>query len=128
LIDAGFCRNPDPDDPGIVMFEIGGEYREEMYVIRVALDMIERGIKPDELNPDEVPVDGEYESERQALMARFFGMDQSQFQAEFAKIEEHAFDPLENLLDAEGFDYTWSSSGAIQNDNRPQEWKQEEYK
>ena len=126
MIDAGFCRNP--DDPGVVMFEIGGEYREEMYVIRVALDMIERGIKPDELDPDMVPLDRDYETPEEALMARFFGMDQSQFQSEFAKIEQHAFDPLKNLLDTDDFDYTFSSSAAIQNDNRPGEWANEEYK
>jgi hypothetical protein len=125
MIENGFCRNP--DDPGIVMFEVGGEYREEMYVTRVAMDLIELGVTPEELDPADIPMNGDYENEKQALIARFFGIDEPSYDREWAKIEEHAFDPLEGLLEAEQFDYTFSSSAAIQNDNRPQEWQQEEY-
>jgi hypothetical protein len=127
MVEQGFCR--DPEDPGVVMFEIGGEYSEEMYVIRVALDMIQRGIRPDELDPTEVPLDGEFETPEQALMARFFGIDQGQFASEMTKIEEHAFDPLEGLLETKGFDFTFSGDYAIsQKGARPNEWKQEEYR
>jgi len=55
-------------------------------------------------------------------------MDKSTYDREWAKIEEHAFDPLAGLLEAEQFDYTWSSQAAIQNDNRPQDWMGEEYR
>lgn len=127
MIENGFARNP--DDQAVVMFEVGGEYREEMYVIRVAMDMIERGIKPEELDPTVIPIDEDYETVEQALMARFFGLDKNQFNAEMAKIEEHAFDPLDGLLETEGFDYTFSSSYAVnQAGNRPNEWMNEEYK
>jgi hypothetical protein len=126
MVENGFCRNP--DDRGVVMFEVGGEYREEMYVIRVAMDMIAKGITPEDLDPNEVPLEGNYENPRQALMARFFGLDKPQFNSEWTKIEEHAFDPLEGLLEAESFDFTWTSRAAVENDNRPAEWMQEEYR
>lgn len=125
MVDAGFARNE--DEKAIVMFEVGGEYREEMYTIRVALDMIRRGIKPEKLNPEDIPIEGEYETTEQALMARFFGLDKPQFNSEMTKIEEHAFDPLDNLLESESFDHTYSGSGYIQGGGRPGEWMQEEY-
>ncbi|WP_414836361.1 hypothetical protein [Candidatus Nanohalococcus occultus] len=124
MVEAGFARNP--DDKAIVMFEVGGEYREEMFVTRVALDMIQRGIKPKDLNPEDIPLEGEYESTDQALMARFFGLDKPQFNSEMTKIEDHAFDPLDNLLEAESFDHTYSGSGYIQGGGRPGEWMSEE--
>ena len=126
MVESGFCRNP--DDPGIVMFEVGGEYREEMYVLRVAMDMIELGIKPEDLDPSDVSMNGDYDSKKEALIARFFGIDEPNYDREWAKIEQHAFDPLDGLLEAEQFDYTFSSSAAIQNDNSPREWPNEEYK
>ncbi|MFB6203029.1 MAG: hypothetical protein ABEK01_00910, partial [Candidatus Nanohaloarchaea archaeon] len=73
------------------------------------------------------PVDGNYENRKQGLMARFFGMDDANKDREWAKIEEHAFDPLKGLLEAEEFDYTWSSKAAMENENRPGEFKKEEY-
>ncbi len=126
LVENGFARNP--EEKGIVMFEVGGEYREEMYVIRVAMDMIQRGITPDDLDPDRVPLEGNYENVEQELLGRFFGMDRPNFNREWAKIEEHAFDPLKGLLETTEFDHTWSSRAAIERDNRPAEWKEEEYK
>lgn len=126
MIEAGFARNE--DDRAVVMFEVGGEYREEMYVIRVAMDMIQQGIAPEDLDPSKVPLEDDYRTPEEALMARFFGMDQTKFNREWAKIEENAFNPLDGLLEAEQFDYTWSGQAAIQKDNRPQEWEQEEYK
>ncbi|MFB6190761.1 MAG: hypothetical protein ABEJ91_04290 [Candidatus Nanohaloarchaea archaeon] len=127
LVENGFARNP--GDEARIIFEVGGEYREEMYVIRVAMDMIELGIKPEDLDPNDIPVDGEFETTEQELKARFFGMDRGNFNREWAKIEEHAFDPLDGLLETEGFDNTYSGSGAIeQGGARPNEWKQEEHK
>lgn len=127
LVESGFARNK--DDEARVIFEVGGEYREEMYVIRVAMDMIELGIGPEDLDPNDIPVDGEFETMEQELKARFFGMDKGNFNREWAKIEEHAFDPLDGLLETEGWDYTFSSEGATQQGGaRPNEWKQEEYK
>ncbi|MFB6208617.1 MAG: hypothetical protein ABEJ56_00590 [Candidatus Nanohaloarchaea archaeon] len=127
LVEAGFCRNQ--DDPGIVMFEIGGDYQEEIYMIRIAMNMIELGIEPEEVKAENVdPSKDRYEDEREALLARFFGLDKPNVDREWAKIEEHAFDPLDGLLEAEGFDNTYSGGAALENENRPQEWKQEEFK
>lgn len=126
LVENGFARNE--EDPGIVMFEVGGEYREEMYVIRVAMNLIELGVTPDELDPSRVDPGKEYENEEEALIARFFGMDRPSYSREWAKIEQHAFDPLKGLLEAEEFDFTYSGRAAVENDNRPAEWNEEEYK
>lgn len=128
LVEAGFCR--DEEDEGIVMFEIGGDYQEEMYIIRIAMNMIELGITPEEVKAENVdPSKDTYEDEKEALLARFFGMDKPNYDREWAKIEEHAFDPLEGLLEAENWDYTYSSQAAVEEaGNRPNEWKQEEYK
>ncbi|MFB6245582.1 MAG: hypothetical protein ABEJ03_04525 [Candidatus Nanohaloarchaea archaeon] len=126
LVDAGFCRNE--DEESILMFEVGGEYREEIYVMRVAMDMIQRGISPDDLDPESIPLDGDYENVEQSLQARFFGLDEAQYASEMARIEQHAFDPLQNLIQAEQFDYTYSSVGAIQEDLSPRDYPQEEYR
>ena len=127
MIDAGFCRNP--DETAYIMYEVGGDDRGTVYTARIAMNLIELGVSPDDLDPASVdPSKKNYGDEKEALMARFFGMDKSTYDREWAKIEEHAFDPLEGLLEAEQFDYTWSGQAAIQNDNRPQEWMQEEFK
>jgi hypothetical protein len=123
---SGFCRNE--NEEGIVMFEIGGEYAETLYTTRIAMDLIEMGVSPNELDPVNVSAEGDYSSRKEALMARFFGIDQSSTSVEWAKIEEHAFDPLKGLLEAEDFDYTFSSAAAIRNDVRPNEWNNEEYR
>ena len=126
MIEAGFCRNE--EDNGIVMFEIGGEYAETLYTTRIAMDLIELGVKPDELDPVNIPDDNEYENRKQALMARFFGLDESSTSMEWTKIEEHAFDPLDGLLEAEDFDFTYSGRAATDNGTRPGEWLNEQYR
>ena len=127
MVEAGFCRNP--EETAYIMYEVGGDDRGTVYTARIAMNLIELGVEPDELDPTNVdPSKNQYKDEKEALMARFFGMDKSTYDREWAKIEEHAFDPLEGLLEAEQFDYTWSSQAAIENDNRPQEWMQEEFK
>jgi len=128
MVKNGFTRVGEDTDPAIVMFEVGGEYAEEMYVIRVVLDMIRLGIEPKDVDPSRVPMDEDYENIEQQLIARFYGLDQSRFNREWTKIESHAFDPLEGLLEAEHFDHTWSGRAALENDMRPAEWNQEEFK
>jgi len=126
MVDAGFGKNP--GEEAYVMYEVGGEQTGTVYMAQIAMDLIELGVEPDELDPSKVDPDSQYENEKEALMARFFRMDRPNFNREWSKIEEHAFDPLDGLLQAEGFDFTWSGSGAIeQGGNRPNEWKSEEY-
>lgn len=126
MVEAGFGKNL--GETAYVMYEVGGEQTGTVYMAQIAMDLIELGVEPEELDPSKVDPDSEYETEKEALMARFFRMDRPNFNREWSKIEEHAFDPLDGLLQAEGFDFTWSGSGAIdQGGNRPQEWKSEEY-
>lgn len=126
MINAGFCRNE--DEEGIIMFEIGGEYAETLYTTRIAMDLIELGVEPEELDPVNIPDDDNYENRKQALMARFFGLDEASTSMEWTKIEEHAFDPLEGLLEAEEFDFTYSGRAATDNGTRPGQWLNEQYR
>lgn len=126
MVEAGFGKNS--GEVAYVMYEVGGEQTGTVYQAQLAMDLIELNVAPEDLDPSKVDPNSEYDNEEEALMARFFGMDRPNFNREWAKIEEHAFDPLDGLLQAEGFDFTWSGSAAIeQGGNRPNEWKNEEY-
>ncbi|MFB6204709.1 MAG: hypothetical protein ABEJ75_03615 [Candidatus Nanohaloarchaea archaeon] len=126
MVDAGFARG---DEVAYLMYEVGGEQRGTVYTARIAMNLVELGVEPDELDPTEIDPDGNYDNEKEALMARFFGMDRASIDQEWAKIEEHAFDPLKGLLEAEEFDYTWSGRAALdEGEKRPGEWEGEEYR
>ncbi|NMJ77316.1 hypothetical protein GLU64_02810 [Nanohaloarchaea archaeon] len=126
LVEAGFTRNP--EEKATVMYEQGDEKAETTYMARITMDMIELGIEPENVDPVNVSTDGDYDSREEALIAKFFGIDESSTAAEWAKIEQHAFDPLDGLLEAEQFDYTFSSVAALSNDNNPRDFQNEEYR
>lgn len=127
LAKEGFARNE--NEPATILFELAEHKGESSYMMRLSMDLIELGVTPEELDPGNVSPGDEPESREEALIARFFGIDRSSYDREWAKIEEHAFDPLEGLLQTEEFDNTSTGSGAIdQAGNRPMEWKSEEYK
>ena len=127
LADEGFARND--NEPATILFELAEHKGESSYMMRLSMDLIELGVTPEELDPSNVSPGDEPGSREEALIARFFGIDRSSYDREWAKIEEHAFDPLEGLLQTEEFDNTSTGSGAIdQAGNRPMEWKAEEYK
>jgi hypothetical protein len=126
LVEAGFARNP--EETAAIMYEQGEEKAETTYMARISMDLIELGVEPEELDPVNVSPEGDYDSRKEALIAKFFGIDKASTSVEWAKIEEHAFDPLQGLLEAEEFDYTYSGRAALSNDNRAGEWNQEEYK
>lgn len=130
LVEKGFCRNP--EEAAAIMYEQGEEKDETIYTARIAMNMIELGIEPDEVSTDNIDLkrveNNDYRDEREALIARFFGLDSTNYSREWAKIEEHAFDPLEGLLEAEEFDYTYSSKAAMENENNPRDYAGEEYK
>jgi hypothetical protein len=126
LVEAGFARNP--GEAAAIMYEQGEEKAETTYMARISMDMIQLGAEPQEVDPVNVDADGDYGSRKEALIAKFFGIDQASTSMEWAKIEEHAFDPLQGLLEAEEFDYTFSGRAALGNDNRAGEWNQEEYR
>ena len=127
LAKEGFARNE--NEPATILFELAEHKGESSYMMRISMDLIQLGVTPEELDPANVSPGDEPESREEALIARFFGIDRSSYDREWAKIEEHAFDPLEGLLQTEEFDNTSTGSGAIdQAGNRPMEWKSEEYK
>jgi hypothetical protein len=127
LAEEGFARND--NEPATILFELAEHKGESSYMMRLSMDLIEIGVTPEELDPSNVSPGDEPESREEALIARFFGIDRPSYDREWAKIEEHAFDPLEGLLQTEEFDNTSTGSGAIdQAGNRPMEWKSEEYK
>ncbi|QGA80693.1 hypothetical protein [Candidatus Nanohalobium constans] len=126
FVDNGFTRNE--NEPSTILFELAEHKAESSYMMRLTMNLIEIGVTPEELDPSNVTPGEEPEDEREAMIARFFGMEQANYSREWAKIEEHAFDPLKGLLEAEEFDYTFSSKAAVdQGQNRPQEWQGEEY-
>jgi len=125
FVEEGFTRNE--DEEATVLFELAEHNDESNYMMRLTMDLIELGVEPKNLDPNRVTPGEEPEDEEEALIARFFGMEQVNYNREWAKIEQHAFDPLKGLLEAEEFDYTYSSKAAIENDNRPQEFGGEEY-
>ena len=105
LVKYGFAQS---DERASVMYEIGGEMSGTVQKAKLSMNMIELGIEPKGLDPSRVDPSGEPQSKEEALIARFFGINRSKFNREWAKIEEHAFDPLEDLMEAEppGQDYT----------------------
>ncbi|MBC5793329.1 MAG: hypothetical protein H8Z69_04840 [Nanohaloarchaea archaeon] len=127
MVKWGFTRTGESGERASVMYEVGGEQVGTVYQAKLAMDLIELGVSPDELDPSVVDPGSEYKSEKEALIARFFDMDRTTYSKEWAKIEQHAFDPLDGLLEAETFDVTFSGSAALENNNRINEFLPEEY-
>jgi hypothetical protein len=125
MVENGFTQS---DERASIMYEVGGEMTGTVQKAKLSMNMIELGISPEELDPAKVDPGKEYRNEEEALIARFYGMDRPSFNREWAKIEDHAFDPLQGLLESEEFDHTWTSTAALKNDTRPQEFQSEEYK
>lgn len=126
FVEEGFARNE--DEPATILFELAEHKGESSYVMRIMMDLIQLGVEPEDLDPSRVDPGSKPGSEEEALIARFYGIDRTNYNREWAKIEEHAFDPLKGLLEAEEFDYSYSGRAAVENDNRPQEWNSEEYR
>ena len=126
MVKNGFTQS---DERASIMYEVGGEMSGTVQKAKLSMNMIELGIEPEDLDPARVNPGSEYRDEEEALIARFFGMDRPSFNREWAKIENHAFDPLEGLLEATNFDYTWTSNAATQKrGNRPQQFQAEKYR
>jgi len=130
MVEWGFARTGEDGERASVMYEIGGDFAGTVYQAKLAMDMVKLGIDPDkDLDPARVDPEGDYDSTEEALIARFFNMDKSNFSSEWAKIEQNAFSPLERLINTKTFDKTYSSEGAIEvGELRPQEWPMEEYR
>jgi hypothetical protein len=126
FVENGFARNE--KEAATILFELAEHKGESSYMMRITMDLIQLGVAPEDLDPSRVDPSTEPESEEEALIARFYGIERENYTREWAKIEEHAFDPLKGLLEAEEFDFTYSGRAAVENDNRPNEWNSEEYR
>ncbi|MDY6761439.1 MAG: hypothetical protein SVY41_00150 [Candidatus Nanohaloarchaea archaeon] len=129
LVEKGMTK--DEDLPTVVMYEIGSEKDETLYMLRLILNMIEHGIDPDQLRDDaaaeiinkEEPADLE-----EYLIQKFFGVTDTEVQHEWQEIHQHALDPLEDLLDTASGGHTWMGRAATERGARPEEWDEEEYR
>jgi hypothetical protein len=124
MVQNGFAQS---DERASVMYEIGGDQSGTVQKAKLSMNMIELGISPKELDPSRVDPGKKYENEKEALIARFFRMDRPHYSREWAKIEEHAFDPLKGLLEATEFEYTFTSSAALDR-GKQREFPDEEYR
>jgi hypothetical protein len=125
FVKHGFARNE--NERATILFELGEHKDESSYMMRLSMDLIQLGITPEELDPSKVDPSTDPGSEEEALIARFFGMDRANYTREWAKIEENAFAPLNDLLEAEAFENTYSGGKAVE-DRNLQEWSKEEYR
>ncbi|MFP4038295.1 MAG: hypothetical protein ACLFTA_00740 [Candidatus Nanohaloarchaea archaeon] len=124
MVKAGFAQS---DERASVMYEIGGDQTGTVQKAKLSMNMIEMGIEPEKVDPSRVDPGKNFEDEEEALIARFFRMDRPHYSREWAKIEEHAFDPLKGLLEASEFEYTWTSSAALDR-GKQREFPGEEYR
>ncbi|MEF8880575.1 MAG: hypothetical protein V5A72_01955, partial [Candidatus Nanohaloarchaea archaeon] len=124
MVQNGFAQN---EERASVMYEIGGDQSGTVQKAKLSMNMIELGISPEELDPSRVDPGKQYENEKEALIARFFRMDRPHYSREWAKIEQHAFDPLKGLLEATEFEYTFSSSAALDR-GKQREFPDEEFR
>ena len=125
FVENGFARNE--NEPASVLFELGEHKGESSYMMRITMDLIELGVEPEDLDPSRVDPSTDPDSEEEALIGRFYGIERENYTREWAKIEEHAFDPLSDLLEVEPFENTFSGSKAVE-DRKLQEWSSEEYR
>ena len=132
LVEKGFCRRS--DRPGIILYELGEEKAESVFMLRLMLNMIEMGIEPGDLegeNANRVWQKLETDEDltlREYTILKFFGLTEEEWHHEWQEIFEHALDPLSGLLETTQPDHTWLGSAALERENQPDEWKKEEYR
>jgi hypothetical protein len=124
MVQNGFTQS---DERSSIMYEVGGEQTGTVQKAKLSMNMIELDISPGELDPSRINPGEKYDSEKEALIARFFEMDRPSYSREWAKIEEHAFDPLKGMLEAPEFEYTFTSSAA-KDRGKAREFPDEEYR
>ncbi len=129
LIDSGMAT--DPVLPTVVMYEIGAEKAETLFMLRLILKMVEHDIEPDVLEGEEatrIINKDEPENLREYVIQKFFGVTDTEVQHEWQEIFEHALDPLDDLLEAPSGGHTWLGRAATESGTRPEEWQEEEYR
>lgn len=128
LIDKGFAQRG--DEPAIIMYEYGPEQAENIYNLRLILDMIEQGITPEDLEVKNISslMDKEPENLKERLLQDFFGLSEQDMRHEWQTIHEHTLDPLEGMLQSPKGTHTWEGRAAMEKGTRPEEYKKEEYR
>ncbi len=132
LVDKGFCKIS--DRPSILLYELGGEKAESVFMLRLMMNMIEMGIKPEDIEGENADMvwrkleNGEEITLKDYTILKFFGLTEEEWHHEWQEIFEHALDPLNGLLETTQPDHTWSGSAALERDNQPDKWKREEYR
>ena len=133
LVEKGFLKRD--DRPGILMYELGAEKAESIFMLRLMLNMLEMGIEPEDLkseNLDKIWERAESSEEEVSLkdyvILKFFGLTEEEWHHEWQEIFEHALDPLSGLLEMEKPEHTWSGRAALERDNRPEDWQGEQYR
>ncbi|MDY6768819.1 MAG: hypothetical protein SVW02_01795, partial [Candidatus Nanohaloarchaea archaeon] len=129
LVEKGMTK--DEDLPTVVMYEIGSEKDETLYMLRLILNMIEHGIDPDQLRDEaaaEVINKAEPETLEEYLIQKFFGVTDTEVQHEWQEIHQHALDPLDDLLETAAGDETWLGGAMLDRGVRPEEFEASEYR
>ncbi len=127
MIEKGMGQNP--KEPTIIMYEIGTEKAETVFMIRLILEMISAGITPKDLKVEKIGelMNREPRNLEEKLIQEFFGLSESEMRHEWTTIHEHAFEPIKGMLWATKPDHTWTGKAAIEKRNTPEEYKKEEY-
>jgi hypothetical protein len=118
-------------EPTIIMYEIGGEKAESIYMLRLIMNMIEHGIIPEDLKGAKMLEIAEKERAstiKEQLIQEFFGISKVDFEHEKRVVIEHALDPLKGMMGSTKFEHTWTARAAIQRGTPPEEYRGEEYR
>jgi len=99
-----------------VIYERGGDedpYQQSVVVLRLAVKFLEQDIHPDEL-PEEYfgmkgPVAGDFERQKQI-------------------IQQHAWEPLKDMLETPDQEWTFLSQAAMKKGKKPETWKKSEFR
>ncbi|MCJ7478943.1 MAG: hypothetical protein MUP63_02075 [Candidatus Nanohaloarchaeota archaeon QJJ-7] len=129
LVEKGMTT--DPELPTVIMYEIGSEKDETLYMLRLILNMIEHGIEPGQLEGKgaaKIINKDKPEGLEEYLIQKFFGVTDTEVQHEWQEIHQHALDPLDDLLEAPEGGYTWMGQVATEAGTRPEDWEGEEYR
>jgi hypothetical protein len=109
---TGFGKN----NKAYVIYERGGAkdpYQKAVAVLRLAVKSLEQDIKPDEL-PEE-----------------YFGMKgptAGGYYRQRGIIQDHAWEPLKDLLEIPEEEWTFLSQTAIKKGKKPEVWKKGEFR
>jgi hypothetical protein len=109
---TGFGRK----DKGYIIYERGGAkdpFQNAVAVLRLCVNSLEKNTHPDEL-PEEFfgmkgPVAGDYWRQRQIM-------------------EDHAWEPLKDLLEIPEEEWSMLSQSAIKKGKKPEVWKKGEFR